>query len=113
VEATIQMEGSHTKLFDTDESILNEIMRADKKLRSGNLNALFPIVDVFIPQTITIDCPTARPMLCSANKCKECTFFKGVVQTAWSDDQEIAWSAKYAIRCGFELDRKTRQLVIE
>lgn len=109
----ILTEAPLTKLFDTDKSILHEIQRVVAERNAGNRYNSFPVVDVSIPQTITIDCPLVRPMLRSANKCKGCEYFKGVVQSAWSDDTEIPWSDKHGIRCGFILERKTRQLVVE
>jgi len=106
-------EALHTKSFDTDESILHEIMRVDKERRSGNNHNSLPLVNVGIPLSVTIDCPIVRPMIRSAINCKKCEFFKGIVQTSWSDKEEISWSHKYAVRCGFILERKTRQIVAE
>lgn len=102
-----------TKLFDSDLGILDQIQKVDLERRRGVNDNSLPIVDVGIPQTIIIDCPIVRPMSRYANKCQECAYFNGIVQTAWSSDEEIPWPAKYAIRCGFILERKTRQMVIE
>lgn len=107
------MEEQHTKLFDTDVSVLDEIKRVDNERRSGNSNNSLPIVDVAIPQTIAMDCPLVRPFMCYASNCKKCEYFKGIVQKGWDDKNEMAWSAKYAIRCGYVLERSTRQMVIE
>lgn len=81
--------------------------------KNGNKDNHFPAVDVAIPQTVVIDCPIVRPMMRAAVNCKKCKHFKGVLQSAWSDEAEIAWSDKYGILCGFIAQRKTRQVVVE
>ena len=102
-----------TKLYDDDRAILEQIRAANLARQSGDHSVDLPVVDVAIPQTVAIDCPLVRPMMRYASQCKTCEFYDGIAQTAWSDDQVIQWSAKYAIRCGFVLERKTRQMVIE
>lgn len=112
-EQTSQTEEHLTNLFDTDQTVLHQIQEVDKQRRLGNNNNSLPIVKVAIPQSITIDCPLVRPMLLQARQCQGCEYFKGIAQTAWSDEAQIPWEHKYAIRCGFVLERKTRQLVTE
>lgn len=102
-----------TRLYDDDLAILEQIKLVSSERQNGRNDNALPVVDVIIPQTVAIDCPLVRPMMRYANQCKKCKYYDGIAQTAWSKDEPIPWSSKYAIRCGFILERKTRQMVIE
>jgi len=98
---------------DTDVEILRQMQEVGSKRKAGDWENSLPVVEVGIPQTVTIDCPLVRPYERFAVNCEKCAHFQGVVQVSWDNKHALDWSQKYAVRCGWALERKTRQLVIE
>jgi len=96
--------------IDTDPKRLNEIISVTKQRGIGNFNNMLPVVDVKIPDSVLIDCPMARVMLSQAKGCGHCEHFNGIVQTIFNDEYEMLWDQKFAISCGFPVDRKCKSM---
>lgn len=103
---------SNFDLPDSNREILDELKLVDQQRRMGKHDNHLPIVDVKIPPSELIECPLTRPNVRQALQCKSCNNYRGVVQKAWDDKHVIPWSGKYAIRCGFILERRTISMVI-
>lgn len=97
---------------DTDSSILVKIQETMKARANGNCDNSLPQVSVPIPDSVLIECPKALPNIRQAKYCEGCGCFNGIVQKSYSDTCALPWSHKYAVRCGFALERVTRQMVI-
>ncbi len=72
---------------------------------------MLKIIDVEIDSRVVIPCPAIdfRPRR-AANACPNCEYFKGV--GLMSDEPDIGWHKKYAIRCTHVIERRT-QLIPE
>lgn len=98
---------------DSNEEILNNLSRVDKERRNGIFDNTLPIVDVEIPDSISIRCPLIADVERKAAKCIECKYFCGVGQKSYDDKSPMMWSKKYFILCNKPADRHVSQMVIE
>ena len=92
--------------IDTDKEILEKIMEVSDQRSMGNFNNMLPVAVVDIPINILRNCPMERRELHRVRNCKGCAWFNGVVQTTYNDKTEMQFNEKYAINCGFPVDRK-------
>ncbi len=99
--------------IDKDKKILENIQRVSRQRGSGDYDNMLPLVSNDIPPSVVISCPLARQHLRQAMQCVQCAFFNGVVQTAYNDEYAMSWDSKYAISCGFPVDRKCVSVCIE
>lgn len=100
-------------MVDTDQSILHAIMAVDRARRNGSHHNSLPVVTVPVPSSVLIACPMTSPHQRQAHACPGCGHFGGIVQKAWSDTDPLPWATKYAVRCGFPLERGVSQMVVE
>ena len=91
---------------DTDTGILEAIKTVNRARGSGDFNNMLPIAQVAIPQSVVISCPLAKQHLSQAKNCVDCNHFNGIVQTGYNDESVSQWDHKFAISCGFPVDRK-------
>ena len=96
--------------IDTDKKVLEHIMQVSDQRSNGNFNNMLPVVNIPVPDSVLINCPLDRRDLHRAKNCDVCTWFNGVVQTAYNDENEMRFKEKYAISCGFPVDRKCTSL---
>ena len=111
-EEEIKLNDASLSLPDMDLSILEEMKEVAKQRGQGDWNNSLPQVNVNIPASIVIDCPKVKSGLIQAKSCKSCPHFVSVVQISFNDKVPLPWPARYAIRCGWALERKCNVLVI-
>lgn len=92
--------------IDIDLKRLDEIQKINSLRAGGDCDNMLPVVDILIPDSVIIDCPMARGMLQQAKGCPSCKNFNGIVQTGFNDEYEMQWDHKFAVSCGFPVDRK-------
>jgi len=92
--------------IDTDPGRLDHIMTVSKMRGAGDFNNMLPVVEIQIPNSVLISCPTARQTLIQAKGCAACDHFNGIVQTSFNDESEMQWDHKFSISCAFPVDRK-------
>jgi len=93
-------------MIDSKPEILEQIKEVDTKRKAGDFDNMLPLANVVIPQTVILRCPVIGQRWTQALVCATCTHFKGIVQTSYDDKNEIPWDLKFAISCGYPLDRK-------
>jgi len=99
--------------IDNDLSVLEKIRSVDRLRGSGDFNNMLPVVKNAVPSNVLISCPAARRMMSQAKSCTGCQWYNGTVQTTYNDESEMLWSDKFAISCGFPMDRKCISFSIE
>ena len=100
-------------MIDKNLQVLDDIKQVTKLRALGNFNNMLPLAVIIIPDSVVISCPMARQHLSQAKKCCSCSHFNGIVQTTFNDECEMQWDHKYAISCGFPVDRKCITVCIE
>jgi len=99
--------------IDTDNTVLDFLTEINSKRASGDFNNMLPVVEVAIPDGVVISCPMARQSLLRVKNCLKCTQFNGVVQIAFNDKHPMQWDHKYAISCGFPVDRRCSSIFVD
>jgi len=99
--------------IDSDLRLLEDIKAISAQRGAGNFNNMLPIVIVPIPNSVLISCPLARKQLRQGKVCIKCEHFNGVVQTTFNNEYEMPFEDKYAISCGFPVDRKLIGMSVE
>lgn len=99
-------------VVDTDPTRLAEIKAVSSARAGGDCNNMLPRVDISIPGSVVLTCPMAKQHLSQAKNCIGCEHFNGIVQTGYNDEYVMQWDHKYAISCGFPVDRKCATVCI-
>jgi hypothetical protein len=74
------------------------------------VNNMLPIVDVELDESLVIKCPMVDFKNRRVSACKKCTNWAGVSMKC--NDMTQSWENKFAIRCGFIMDRSVSKIEI-